>query len=376
MEQLGGFCCFETHKVLPFRVNEVIFLLAEALMKPWKKARKSWNPKPTKKGELKHGTGTYKNFCWKDSRMFRSCIVIMVRFVVEIFLVLMNQWSLDDFYVYVSIGTCLLENLSTCFDHQLFFRGQREHGTSSCEQRGAPPSNQATGPNRETSTPLAVLTWWMTTSFEFFFGFLKGKLASKPWTCLFSRLSLDLSRFGGWTIARVFYFPTGTTRITRTYCGVTTLPIMLLFTSSVVMSQNEGHQKKPGDKMQKKITSNQSFQSCLSTFLQNKRKLFVFWGGDGGGGMEGVVFSGVLFFLGCWRSSFHQVKRLQLASDHALTSKWPKIPLPSPSPKKKTPRLLVEGFSSLDSRLIYLSWILIVSFFHGFRYENNHDLNG
>ena len=87
---------------------------------PWKKASKSWNAKPTKKGELKHGTGTYKSSCWKDSRMFRSCIVIMVRFVIEIFFVLMNQWSLDDFYVYIRIGTCVLENLYTCFDHHLF----------------------------------------------------------------------------------------------------------------------------------------------------------------------------------------------------------------------------------------------------------------
>ena len=48
--------------------------------------RKFWNPKTHQSpGELKHGTGTYKSLCWKDSRMFCCCSVIMVRFVVEIF---------------------------------------------------------------------------------------------------------------------------------------------------------------------------------------------------------------------------------------------------------------------------------------------------
>lgn len=41
MEQLGGFCCFETHKVVPFRVNEVIFLLPYDALKKGKEILKS-----------------------------------------------------------------------------------------------------------------------------------------------------------------------------------------------------------------------------------------------------------------------------------------------------------------------------------------------
>ena len=317
MEQLGGFCCFETHKVVPFRVNEVIFLPAS----PWKKARKSWNPKPTKKGELKHGWHP-QEFCWQDSWMFRSCIEIVVRFAIFLFCPdksVIFGWFLcvyKHWYLFVRKSLHL-------FRPPPFSRGQREHGTSSCEQRGAPPSNQATGPNRETTTPLAVLTWWMTTSFEFFFGFLKGKLPSKPWTCLFSKLSLDLSRFGGWTITRVtrVFFPNMNHPNILRGNNVANHASFRQFCCDV--SKWRTSKKKLGTKWKTKITSNQSFQSCCPHFA------FFFCGGggrgNGGGGFKGS------FLIGSWRSSFHQLKAAG-CSDHALTSKWPKIPWPSPSP--------------------------------------------
>ena len=193
-----------------------MLLLAEALLKPWKKPsgnpQKSQNPPKSRRAKTWHRQlqefmlKRFKNvlflYCNYGAFCYRNLFCPDESVIFGWFLCVYKHW-----YLFVRKSLHL-------FRPPPFSRGQREHGTSSCEQRGAPPSNQATGPNRETSTPLAVLTWWMTTSFEFFFGFLKGKLASKPWTCLFSRLSLDLSRFGGWTIARVFYFPTGTTRIT------------------------------------------------------------------------------------------------------------------------------------------------------------------
>lgn len=188
---------------------------------------------------------------------------------------------------------------------------------------------------------------WMTTSFEFFFGFLKGKLASKPWTCLFSRLSLDLSRFGGWTIARVVYFPTCTTRITRTYCGVTNVANHASFHQFRRDVSKWRTSKKTWTKCKdKKFTSNQSFQSCCPHFA------LFFWGGMEG--MEGVVFSGVISKKGLWRSSFHQVSSQPAGSDR---TPWPRNDPRYhglPHRLKKTPRLLVE-VRSLDSRLkIYL----------------------